>query len=47
MIAEGSEVGKYRIISEIGQGGMGHVYKACDTATNREVALKVLPVEFA
>lgn len=47
MFAEGAEFGKYRIISKIGQGGMGQVYRAYDTATNREIALKVLPAEFA
>lgn len=47
MFTEGSAFGKYQILSKIGQGGMGQVYKAYDTATNRQVALKVLPVEFA
>ena len=47
MFAEGSEFGRYRILSKIGQGGMGQVFKAYDIATNREVALKVLPAEFA
>jgi len=47
MFAEGSAFGSYRIISKIGQGGMGQVLKAFDTNTNRYVALKVLPAEFA
>ncbi|WP_082981126.1 serine/threonine-protein kinase [Mycolicibacter heraklionensis] len=47
MFSEGYAFGRYQILSKIGQGGMGQVYKAYDTATNREVALKILPFEFA
>lgn len=42
-LAPGEVLGKYRIVSEIGRGGMGIVYLAEDTNLERPVALKVLP----
>ncbi len=43
----GRRVQSYEVLSHIGAGGMGEVYRAKDTKLGREVALKVLPEEFA
>ena len=42
-LAAGSRLGPYEIISAIGAGGMGEVYRARDTRLERTVAIKVLP----
>jgi serine/threonine-protein kinase len=42
----GTLVGCYEVVSMIGAGGMGEVYRARDTRLNRDVALKVLPELF-
>src|SRR5262244_663274 len=39
----GARVGSYEVVSVLGAGGMGEVYRARDTKFNREVAIKVLP----
>ena len=42
----GKRIGSYEITAQIGQGGMGEVYRATDSRLKREVAIKVLPAAF-
>ncbi len=46
-ITRGTRVGPYEIVDLLGAGGMGEVYRATDTRLGREVAVKVLPADFA
>jgi len=46
-VQPGTRLGPYQIIAPIGAGGMGEVYRARDTRLGRDVAIKVLPPEFA
>ena len=46
-LASGTRVGSYEIVSPVGAGGMGEVYRARDSKLKRDVAIKVLPADFA
>ena len=46
-LAPGVRLGPYAIVSALGAGGMGEVYKSTDTRLDRTVAIKVLPAHVA
>ncbi len=45
-LASGARLGPYLVLSPLGSGGMGEVYRARDTKLERDVAVKVLPAAF-
>ncbi|MGE0882007.1 MAG: hypothetical protein AB7P14_00555 [Blastocatellales bacterium] len=47
IITTGTKLGAYEILAPLGKGGMGEVWRAKDTRLEREVAIKVLPADFA
>jgi serine/threonine-protein kinase len=46
-LSDGTRFGTYEVLSALGAGGMGEVYRARDTQLDRAVAIKVLPAAFA
>jgi serine/threonine protein kinase len=46
-LAAGAKLGPYEILTPLGTGGMGEVYRARDTRLERSVAIKILPAQFS
>src|SRR6266436_6008863 len=46
-LSPGASLSHYRIVSQLGTGGMGEVYLAQDTKLDRKIALKILPADLA
>src|SRR5215510_7698137 len=47
VLASGTRLGPYEVLSPLGAGGMGEVYRARDPRLGRDVAVKVLPASFS
>jgi serine/threonine-protein kinase len=47
VVSAGTRLGPYEVVSRVGAGGMGEVWKARDTRLDRSVAIKILPVELS
>src|SRR5438445_9282744 len=45
-LASGTRLGRYKVLSRLGAGGMGEVYLAQDARLDRKLAIKLLPAEF-
>src|ERR1700746_2986461 len=46
-LTSGTKLGPYEVVSALGAGGMGEVYRARDTRLERDVAIKVLPAQLS
>src|SRR6202163_326671 len=46
-LAPGTQLGPYEIMTPLGAGGMGEVYRARDTRLDRTIAIKILPAQFS
>jgi serine/threonine protein kinase len=46
-VRQGTRLGRYEILSSLGRGGMGEVWRARDTRLERDIAIKLLPEPFA
>jgi eukaryotic-like serine/threonine-protein kinase len=47
LLTPGTRLGVYDITAQVGEGGMGQVYRATDTKLKRQVAIKILPPSLA